>query len=1371
MLSMRALLGDCEKLYEAGKSHRVIEAMDAFVAGGGEPSEDVGVRIKATVLRARALNRLERFREALDAVEEVIKRTDVPDLELGTAYELRSRLVDRTRNAPDQAIWDAKKAATLLQAPELKAAALAQAAWAYCRKGAMSLADKTMKQAYEAAPQDGLVPYFDGYIKLRVDKRLEARDLFETAISRGGRGKDLGRVGLAWVAELLGELGSAAAHLDAVETKLEDDLRLRRRRAEIWALLGRGDEEARLLREILAISPGHDLARWDRYRLAEIAYAAGRADEALRGYDDLASEQKSDAAKSDRIHFCAERMRTKVRAAAALPAGPRANRIAKFPTVTQKRSHCGPCTIELVLRYFGLQADQDSIAKAIKLESGTPTYAMLEYFRQQGFVTRRFEGTLDRLKALIDAGIPVIIEEEYSMSTHVAVVIGYDDARDILFVQDPMTHRVRETFTEGLEELQGLFNHGAIVGVPQDRAAILDQLGIVDCDYLVLTETAWKLQRERKLEEADKAAAEALAIRGDFEMAWIFQLSRAFDDLYAGAKDASDKVRDITNRAREKFPDDEWPWQYVARFHFHEGRYADALEAYRKAHERDPADTFNLCFLGDCQKRLGKDQAAFETWNEALAKDPGHPRVNENLGGHYLEIGRRFEAEHFIEIAVAIGWSNPYNHENQGELRRQAGDLEGAIESFSNALRQDARSVRALIGKARCLLGLKRTDEALSTFRQATQVAPRDPGPRIDLADTYLRLGDGESARVAIEPAFATNPDMAATNAIMGAALFRLGKPEEAEPLLRKAINLSPDYSWARTELGLGLLRAGKAKEALAVFEEAEKRYPAAWGYSLDVTEALEALGRRDEALARASQVVERTAQKEIRALRRHGELALRSGKLSDAIAVWQGAIDRYPGDVGLLEELAWFLVDTGNHALAEPFARRGLELQPSNVRLKALLGSACFRVGGKDEEAERLLSEALAGDKGYEWARRELAGMLMEKKRVTEALTLLEPAREPTTYVHYVRMRSYEELHRWADAADAAAKANELAGGRSAYYLGKLVKLRSWASQHGASLQAAERLSLVDPADSWATGMQAHALRKLGRLVDCEKKLVDAERQGHDRERVLGERYELARERKDWARALVLADTLRRVAAPAKQRRWQISYGEALLNLARTGEAREHFSRLELDALGLGAVARAAYWAGAYDLSREYAQKSQATGESVLDGLYYDALGREQRGDFEGAVQVSKVITEKFPDEHLGFENLCALHTLAGRLTQAEPLADRAIELAPWCPNAWGARGTLRFLAGRRAQARADIAEAERIDPSRDGADHEKAILAYLDGDVFSAKELLLSHEAGQGSKFPAERLRVERIRAAMVRVRDPSLVPHAVVARAGGE
>src|SRR6185503_8904209 len=92
-------------------------------------------------------------------------------------------------------------------------------------------------------------------------------------------------------------------------------------------------------------------------------------------------------------------------------------RLTAFPTTMQRRNYCGPCVIELVLRYWqgGLDLTNDQIAEAVKFpSSGTPVYRMREFFHLIGFDTVRCMAPLDKLKQLIEAGYPVIVQQEYS---------------------------------------------------------------------------------------------------------------------------------------------------------------------------------------------------------------------------------------------------------------------------------------------------------------------------------------------------------------------------------------------------------------------------------------------------------------------------------------------------------------------------------------------------------------------------------------------------------------------------------------------------------------------------------------------------------------------------------------------------------------------------------------------------------------------------------------------------------------------------------------------------------------------------------------------------------------------------------------------
>ena len=82
---------------------------------------------------------------------------------------------------------------------------------------------------------------------------------------------------------------------------------------------------------------------------AHAAEDAQRREEALAGLEALSGDDTPAALRARAVRLAA-----KLRAGS----GKKQHRLPAFPTVAQKRSHCGPASLELVLRYFGKQGNQ-----------------------------------------------------------------------------------------------------------------------------------------------------------------------------------------------------------------------------------------------------------------------------------------------------------------------------------------------------------------------------------------------------------------------------------------------------------------------------------------------------------------------------------------------------------------------------------------------------------------------------------------------------------------------------------------------------------------------------------------------------------------------------------------------------------------------------------------------------------------------------------------------------------------------------------------------------------------------------------------------------------------------------------------------------
>ena len=93
--------------------------------------------------------------------------------------------------------------------------------------------------------------------------------------------------------------------------------------------------------------------------------------------------------------------------------------------------------------------------------------------------------------------------------------------------------------------------------------------------------------------------------------------------------------------------------------------YADALPVLEKLNREESENPDVLNMLGFAHRKLGRTEAAFDYYREALAIEPRHLGVNEYLGELHLEMGNLEKAqERLDELALAC----PSGCEERSEL-------------------------------------------------------------------------------------------------------------------------------------------------------------------------------------------------------------------------------------------------------------------------------------------------------------------------------------------------------------------------------------------------------------------------------------------------------------------------------------------------------------------------------------------------------------------------------------------------------------------------------------------------------------------------------------------------------------------------------
>ena len=106
----------------------------------------------------------------------------------------------------------------------------------------------------------------------------------------------------------------------------------------------------------------------------------------------------------------------------------------------QQWNNCGPANLAMALSYWGWEGDQTDTAAYLKpnpRDKNVMPYEMANFVNEKTGLKAimRVGGDLERLKALIAAGFPVIVEKGFEgpkfdgWMGHYEVITGYDDAK------------------------------------------------------------------------------------------------------------------------------------------------------------------------------------------------------------------------------------------------------------------------------------------------------------------------------------------------------------------------------------------------------------------------------------------------------------------------------------------------------------------------------------------------------------------------------------------------------------------------------------------------------------------------------------------------------------------------------------------------------------------------------------------------------------------------------------------------------------------------------------------------------------------------------------------------------------------------------
>lgn len=151
------------------------------------------------------------------------------------------------------------------------------------------------------------------------------------------------------------------------------------------------------------------------------------------------------------------------------------------PFVKQEKNGCGAASIAMVMQFWQRQQGQPATSASDSSEIQRTLYspddrgirasAMESYLTQRGFQTFTFSGTQADLEQHLEKGRPLIValKPGSSVPLHYVVVVGLDQAQNLILVNDPADRKLLKLESAAFEKEWKGTGHWMLLAVPQSE--------------------------------------------------------------------------------------------------------------------------------------------------------------------------------------------------------------------------------------------------------------------------------------------------------------------------------------------------------------------------------------------------------------------------------------------------------------------------------------------------------------------------------------------------------------------------------------------------------------------------------------------------------------------------------------------------------------------------------------------------------------------------------------------------------------------------------------------------------------------------------------------------------------------------------------
>lgn len=551
-----------------------------------------------------------------------------------------------------------------------------------------------------------------------------------------------------------------------------------------------------------------------------------------------------------------------------------------------------------------------------------------------------------------------------------------------------------------------------------------------------------------------------------------------------------------------------------------EGRYEDAIYAFRSVLEQDPGNTAaltgmvsvmyesgqpemaceafsenemllfagsDLCFTaGRAFEDLGRMDEAAECYKRALEADPDDIGVIERYAVLLTNGGRYEDAVNVLGTSVLEKYGSADLWIRRGDICVMAEKAADALESYEKALEMAPENRTAMLSMLRLLKENERYGEAAGLLDSYLKTHPEDSHLWFEKGWFSEKGGDNEEALLDYDQAVSLDAGCTRAVACKALLLMREKRPDEALECYDLLIERKPDNAAVHHSRGLVLKVLGRYDEALGSFKEAIRLDPSDMDTLIEIAELSLGIGRFEDALGYYKRLIE-SGVSGADVLTGQGDAYKALGMAAEALDAYENAT-KAGGDISrALKGKAAILAASGRTDEAEETYNAVLEMIPSDTAV--LLGLASlYEDAGRPEQAlsayERLLITNPADASALYGRIRnlEVLGRYSEALPSYDSLLVTHPDRPDLVSG---KAFSLAKTGRREEAVILYISALEMEPENTGYLI-ELVTLLSDLGRYEESLPYYDRLIRLVPGESGFVMSRALALLTLRRYEDA---------------------------------------------------------------------------------------------------------------------------------------------------------------------------------------------------------------------------------------------------------------------------------------------